>query len=152
MDRIQGNKRKEEEFFNDTDNIPSKINNLLYYADKNSLGYYIQDFEELMESLDEETRKSIVRADLRMKSILNLLVENKQYVIHGFINVYGNRFISKGLPFFKHDIAGFVKYIKGTIKGGYEFKGKSEDDDTKSKRKKFLGKKRRGGFSKSKRD
>ena len=152
MDRIQGNKRKEEEFFNDTDNIPSKINNLLYYADKNSLGYYIQDFEELMESLDEETRKSIVRADLRMKSILNLFVENKQYVIHGFINVYGNRFISKGLPFFKHDIAGFVKYIKGTIKGGYEFKGKSEDDDTKSKRKKFLGKKRREGFSKSKRD
>jgi len=152
MDRIQGNKRKEEEFFNDTDNIPSKINNLLYYADKNSLGYYIQDFEELMESLDEETRKNIVRADLRMKSILNLFVENKQYVIHGFINVYGNRFISKGLPFFKHDIAGFVKYIKGTIKRGYEFKGKSEEDDTKSKRKKFLGKKRRGDFSKSKRD
>ena len=151
MDRIQGKERKESDIFNDMDNIPSKINNLLYYADKNSLGYYIQDFQELMENLDEENRKKIVRADLRMKSILQLFVDNKEYVIHGFINVYGNRFLSKGLPFFEHNLTGFVKHIKGSIKRSYEFRSKETEDESRSK-KRFIGKKRRGGFMREKRD
>ena len=86
----------------DSNLYPKMINNLLYYYDKDSSGYFIKDFQELWEKLDLKLRQEV--CDMRLRLKVHLDNFSKRKMIRGLIIVMGEKILNKGTAYYTKNL------------------------------------------------
>ena len=86
----------------DSNLYPKMINNLLYYYDKDSSGFFIKDFQELWEKLDLKLRQEV--CDMRLRLKVHLDNFSKRKMIRGLIIVMGEKILNKGTAYYTKNL------------------------------------------------
>lgn len=86
----------------DSNLYPKMINNLLYYYDKDSSGYFIKDFQELWENLDLKLRQEV--CDMRLRLKVHLDNFSKRKMVRGLIIVMGEKILNKGTAYYTKNL------------------------------------------------
>lgn len=86
----------------DSNLYPKMINNLLYYYDKDSSGFFIKDFQELWEKLDLTLRQEV--CDMRLRLKVHLDNFSKRKMIRGLIIVMGEKILNKGTAYYTKNL------------------------------------------------